>query len=200
MKANEKGFSVVEILIVIVVVGLLGVVGWRVWYAQHKASESQQSTVNTGQIAEKTTDIKSDSPRAGDTLQRGEIKKIAEIQLKVASDVDKLPSYTPESFKSYMRQNLANQDTHGCGNEASVSIISLTALAGGAGSSAYNSADGTCQGDGAGVVWYLDASEKWNSVYAGDACTGENDGGKVPSAFMKNAMHDTCSAFTDTKY
>lgn len=36
MKVNQKGFSVVEILIVIVVVGLLGAVGWFVYDRQSK--------------------------------------------------------------------------------------------------------------------------------------------------------------------
>jgi prepilin-type N-terminal cleavage/methylation domain-containing protein len=42
MKINQKGFSVVEILIVIVVVGLLGVAGWFVY--GHQKSTKQSST------------------------------------------------------------------------------------------------------------------------------------------------------------
>jgi prepilin-type N-terminal cleavage/methylation domain-containing protein len=51
MKTNQKGFSVVEILIVIVVVGLLGAVGWLV-YDRQKSSNKEQasSTTQTEQI------------------------------------------------------------------------------------------------------------------------------------------------------
>jgi type II secretory pathway pseudopilin PulG len=44
MKNNEKGFSVVEILIVAVVVGLLGAVGWFVYDRQSNGSKSNQTS------------------------------------------------------------------------------------------------------------------------------------------------------------
>jgi prepilin-type N-terminal cleavage/methylation domain-containing protein len=49
MKTNQKGFSVVEVLVVIVVVGLIGVVGWLVYDRQKsKTSNTQpQSTAET---------------------------------------------------------------------------------------------------------------------------------------------------------
>lgn len=48
MKANQKGFSVVEILIVIVVVGLLGAVGWLVYDRQKsKTSEPPKTSTTT---------------------------------------------------------------------------------------------------------------------------------------------------------
>ena len=50
MKSNQKGFSVVEILIVIVVVGLLGAGGWLVYDRQkNKTPETSitQSQTNT---------------------------------------------------------------------------------------------------------------------------------------------------------
>lgn len=64
MKKNEKGFSVVEILIVLVVVGLIGGAGWYVWQSKNKTSKSADTaqTTNTAnsettkQEAEKTKD------------------------------------------------------------------------------------------------------------------------------------------------
>ncbi|MEX2014493.1 MAG: prepilin-type N-terminal cleavage/methylation domain-containing protein [Candidatus Saccharimonadales bacterium] len=45
MNSNQKGFSVVEILIVIIVIGLLGAVGWLVYDRQKsKTSETQTNT------------------------------------------------------------------------------------------------------------------------------------------------------------
>lgn len=40
MKANQKGFSVVEILIVVVIIGLLGAVGWLVYNRQNSSNQS----------------------------------------------------------------------------------------------------------------------------------------------------------------
>jgi Tfp pilus assembly protein PilV len=48
MKANQKGFSVVETLLVIVVVGLFGAVGWLV-YDRQKNKESAKTPVPTSQ-------------------------------------------------------------------------------------------------------------------------------------------------------
>lgn len=48
MKANQKGFSVVEILIVVVVIGLLGGVGWLV-YDRQKNNNKQAKTQTTEQ-------------------------------------------------------------------------------------------------------------------------------------------------------
>jgi prepilin-type N-terminal cleavage/methylation domain-containing protein len=53
MQANQKGFSVVEILIVIVVVGLLGAVGWLVYDRQkNKTSHTSNTQVSTSQKEE----------------------------------------------------------------------------------------------------------------------------------------------------
>ncbi len=48
MKINQKGFSVVEILIIIVIVGLLGAVGWLVYDRQ----KSKTVSVPNAQLAE----------------------------------------------------------------------------------------------------------------------------------------------------
>lgn len=56
MKANQKGFSVVEILIVIVVIGLLGAIGWLVYDRQkNKTSETSNTQVSTAQKEEAKT-------------------------------------------------------------------------------------------------------------------------------------------------
>jgi prepilin-type N-terminal cleavage/methylation domain-containing protein len=59
MKSNQKGFSVVEILIVIVVVGLLGAVGWQVYDRQKSETDSKNTTTQTSQQEQKQ-----ESPKA----------------------------------------------------------------------------------------------------------------------------------------
>lgn len=49
MRANQKGFSVVEILVVIVVVGLLVAVGWLVYDRQSKNKNDTPKTTNSEQ-------------------------------------------------------------------------------------------------------------------------------------------------------
>lgn len=47
MKSNQKGFSVVEILIVIVVVGLFGAVGWLVYDRQKSKTDNKEAASQT---------------------------------------------------------------------------------------------------------------------------------------------------------
>jgi len=51
MKANEKGFSVVELLIVVVVVGLIGAVGWLVYNRQNNKPDSPQASQQSNEAA-----------------------------------------------------------------------------------------------------------------------------------------------------
>ena len=56
MKTNQKGFSVVELLIILVVVGLIGGVGWYVWQSRHKTEKPV--TQSTTQTPAKTETVK----------------------------------------------------------------------------------------------------------------------------------------------
>jgi prepilin-type N-terminal cleavage/methylation domain-containing protein len=49
MRSNQKGFSVVEILIVIAVVGVLGAVGWLVYDRQKNKADDKQVSTQTSQ-------------------------------------------------------------------------------------------------------------------------------------------------------
>ena len=55
MKKNEKGFSVVEILIIVVIVGLLGAVGWLVYDRQKSKTDNSSTTPQTSQQKTTTT-------------------------------------------------------------------------------------------------------------------------------------------------
>jgi prepilin-type N-terminal cleavage/methylation domain-containing protein len=62
MKANQKGFSIVEILIVIIVIGLLGAVGWLVYDRQSNKNRENTNTIQTEQPSSaQTAEPKSDS-------------------------------------------------------------------------------------------------------------------------------------------
>ncbi len=66
MKTNQKGFSIVEILVVIVIVGLLGAVGWLVYDSQKDKTSETSNTSSTTKKAEtpKQETVKPD-PNAG---------------------------------------------------------------------------------------------------------------------------------------
>lgn len=65
MKANQKGFSVVEILLVIVVIGLIGGAGWYVWQSKNKNNSEQSNTQTTEQTTKTTTETQKPDPYAG---------------------------------------------------------------------------------------------------------------------------------------
>ncbi len=66
MKANQRGFSVVEILVIVVVVGLLGAVGWLVYDRQKsKTDSSTNSTNQQNQVAKEPETKKEVDPYAG---------------------------------------------------------------------------------------------------------------------------------------
>lgn len=54
MKSNQKGFGVVEILIIIVVVGLLGAVGWLVYDRQKSNTADSQTATQESEQQEET--------------------------------------------------------------------------------------------------------------------------------------------------
>jgi prepilin-type N-terminal cleavage/methylation domain-containing protein len=76
MKANQKGFSVVEILIVIVVVGLLGAVGWLVHDHQKSKTDDKNSTTQISQQEQKleTAETPKDTRKAFDCKSEFSVK------------------------------------------------------------------------------------------------------------------------------
>lgn len=69
-KLNQKGFGIVEVLLLIVIVGLLGVVGWLT-YSRMNKNDSNSATVSESSDVEETTTA------SGKTLE------ITELGIKV---------------------------------------------------------------------------------------------------------------------
>lgn len=79
MKSNQKGFGVVEIIIIIVVVGLLGAVGWVVYDRQsNKASETTT-----------TSSTQATTPQKEETPQTETVKQFNATSFSL--DANKLP-------------------------------------------------------------------------------------------------------------
>jgi prepilin-type N-terminal cleavage/methylation domain-containing protein len=67
MKNNQKGFSVVEILVVLVIVGLLGTVGWLIHDRQSSKIANEQTSVSQTktQTSQNQTETKQDAVKDG---------------------------------------------------------------------------------------------------------------------------------------
>ncbi len=79
MKKNEKGFGVVEILLVAVIIGLLGLVGWMFYNKQKDGMTSNNNTTSfTWQTKQK---------EVGQTKPQEETKPIA-VKTLIYPDVE----------------------------------------------------------------------------------------------------------------
>jgi hypothetical protein len=56
-KLNQRGFSVVEALLVIIVLLLIGFIGYYVWHSQHQANKTYSSAGKTAQSSPKKAAI-----------------------------------------------------------------------------------------------------------------------------------------------
>lgn len=65
MKINQKGFSVVEILVIIVVVGLLGAVGWLV-YDRQKSKNNEQPVTQSSSPQQKIEETSKQEAKTAD--------------------------------------------------------------------------------------------------------------------------------------
>ena len=120
-----------------------------------------------------------------------------DIKMQLSTDINLLPSYTPNSFKTYMQKLLANntpgQGMFDCGTavmQFQISKISQVNIEGGA--VHVNEKGETCSG-GAPAIWVLNPSGAWDrATRNGIVCTSEN-GGSIYSEFAKECFIDNNS-------
>lgn len=123
MKNNQKGFSVVEIFIVIVVIGLIGAVGWLVYSRQKSKSNNKEMTTQTNNSATKGSDIHINKQESLITLINDNGISVATTSLPTGWKIEKgcgdksMFILTPEKLRVK------------CGTEDSGGYISLTILA-----------------------------------------------------------------------
>ncbi len=179
MNKNQKGFSVVEILIGAVVIGLIGATGWYVWQNQQKnnTKSNASETVTTNKKSIPDEKAKTDTTITG-----------VSISLTTESDISKLPAVTPASFKAYMLEKLKNNkpDADGCASTYNISKISVVNIKGG---EAPTKDDLSC-GSGAPMIWVLAPSGKWDQESLNGAVCKSEGGGLVYEEFASECYTD----------
>lgn len=179
MKSNQKGFGVVEILIVVVVVGLLSIVGWLVYDRQKSKSDDKTSVVQASEQATTTNRV--------DTTIHEVI-----ISLKSETDLAKLPDYTPASFKSYLAEKLRDNKPFHNGETIvtqtwKINKISQVNIEGG---QVATDEDGNGYPGGAPLIWVLTPAGTWDEESLNvPVCTSKN-GGKIYEEFVSTCYDD----------
>lgn len=147
-KLHQKGFSLVEGLLIVVLIGLIAGVGFYVY----RQSQDNNSS-------------KSDTPRTAQEDSQKKNPNITEldpaIELTKPSDVEKLPDSTPDSFIAYLEKELSKPPEDGCIEMISISKVSELNLSGSVGSANAETLEPSegCFG-GASATWYLQG-DKW---------------------------------------
>lgn len=190
MKSNEKGFSVVEILIALAVVGLIGGAGWYVYQNKNKADNK---TDNAQQTKQETSE-KTDNDSATATSKIDTTIHEVDIKMQTAADISKLPEYTPASFKAYMldilqknkfyHNNVDDVDTIA---QYQISKISQVNIVGG---QVPVDKNGEGHAGGAPAIWVLTPAGAWDQeTLNGPVCKSKN-GGLIYEEFVKECYTD----------
>ncbi len=169
-KQTGSAHIIIIIILVLVIVGALGFVVWKNFLAP-KDNQSVAQTVESEKI---------DEPQKADTIDTS-IHEVS-ITLESEADVDKLPDYTPSSFKAHMKSVLKNNtpiesNIDDCTVIATYQItkISQVNIQGGAAPMDVDKKY-TCAG-GAPIVWALTPSSSWDEeTLNGPPCVSKNGG------------------------
>jgi len=108
MKVNQKGFSVVELLIVLVVIGLIGGAGWYVWQSKHKTANTTAPNLTGQTVPNFTSNIDAGSHsltlKTSDRIlmPSGAILSLPEL------DASSVPEFSYDNtYKSNLNKQLA---------------------------------------------------------------------------------------------
>lgn len=183
MKENQKGFSTIEALLIAVLMGLIGFVGWYVWQNKQRSSTPSNSNNST----QSNSGDNKNTPAKIDTTIHD-----VNIALQSAADINKLPPYTPESFKTYMLEKLQkNVPVDGCVNKYTLTKISQVNIKGSGVSTSVSgdSQAGYCVG-GAPGLYILAPNGQWDEVTLNGASCKSSRGGLVYEEFAPECIPD----------
>lgn len=191
MHKDQKGFGVIEILVVIVVVGLIGAAGWVAYDRQSYTGTNnhQSKQANVGQSEGSTEDTNANVDTSIHDV---------DIKMQTPEDISKLPDYAPDSFKAYMLNILSdnsfylnNVDGVDTITQYQISKISQVNIVGGL---VPVDKDGDGHPGGAPAIWVLAPSGNWDrEKLNGPVCKSEN-GGLIYEEFVPECFTDPKTA------
>jgi hypothetical protein len=163
-KSNQTGnITPLQAVIVLLIVAVVGFVIYRITQTKDDAQQSDSITIESQQKEE-----------AEPTPSQPDVDIVTELESPIVisrvEDLSKLPDSTPASFIEFLKVEItdsaysAGESDSGCIAIYTVSKISSVNISGGTGSvdpATLESSD-LC-GGGAGIVWYLDSSNSWNT-------------------------------------
>lgn len=182
--SRSQGFAH-AFLVIGLVVALLGALGFIFW--QNFIHKESVTTGTETQVVQKE-DKNTNKDQTIDTSIY-----VVDIMMQSEVDINKLPDYTPLSFKNYIANILKQNKTPGtdCDNATpayKISKISQVNIRGGMGMLTQDSQG--CPG-GAPVVWVLTPSGTWDEASLnGPMCKSEN-GGLIYEEFMPECYVDS---------
>jgi hypothetical protein len=188
MKNYQKGFGVVGALLIVVIIGLIGVVGWLTWDKQHNSADKGTGMGANQNSANKST-VATSSNKIDTSVHEVDIK------MQTASDINKLPEYTPASFKTYMLDKLqSNKYTYNTIDdvdtitEFQIDKISQVNIRGG---QVPVDKNGEGHAGGAPAIWALTPKGTWDQeTLNGPMCKSKN-GGLIYEEFVKECYTDS---------
>lgn len=180
--------SVHVVIIVILVAAVLGALGYALWNS-YFASQNSQPVAQVVEPEHENVDDAQESDAIDTTIYE------VDLTLESESDLTKLPSYAPDSFREYLRTLLKDNkpvksNIDGCTVIAAYQItkISQVNIQGGVVPKDIDSGD-TCAG-GAPAVWVLTPSGSWDEEgLNGPPCVSKN-GGLIYSEFAPVCYSD----------
>ncbi len=176
-KSDQNGSGVLEIILFATIIFLLGVVGWTVFNKQNTPDNLSSNNEQSNQIKEDLNNT--DRTESGDENDN----KIFDVSITLVSveDIEKLPDYTPKSFRTFMLKILEDnkyifnpdEDVETI-TEYDINKISSVNISGGQSPVDKN---GVGYPGGAPRLYVLNPQEEWDiETLNGPNCKSKNGG------------------------
>lgn len=214
MNKDQKGFAPVIVIIIIIAVVGIGFASWRV--ISKNSGDNNAADNNATVASSEPTDASDDSSSNQEpaekpnndesaSLSDNEVTYLEEgISLLLPGDLDKLPSNTPESFKTYLRDKYLGPNqysTDDCVNQVVLTKLSLYNYSG---SLAPNNnpalQTNNCEGLGGGFVLFGSPDQGVSWYEAGGQAVPDCDdvlAGDIHYEFMNKCLRGNSDGSQD---
>jgi Tfp pilus assembly protein PilE len=148
--SRQKGFTLVEGLLIVLIFSVVGFAGYTIWSNQRNVNSTETMPANSNNDETEEND--------------NSVYEVSIDDLTKVSDIDKLPDFTPESFVSYFSVVLERNENSNKDCTASYSIYTISSDSINGGVVPVEEGDTFC-GSGAPLRWVnYDGTWKEESV------------------------------------